>query len=53
MRRHGGAFLQQIAERSKRLQGDFEAIVAIDFAHSFNECVERAHDILGPIVTRR
>jgi hypothetical protein len=53
MQRHGNAFLQQIEERSTRLQGDFEDIVAIDFTRSFAECVERAHDILGPLVTKR
>jgi len=53
MQRHGSAFLQQIDARSKRLQGDFEDIVAIDFTRSFAECVERAQDILGPLVAKR
>jgi uncharacterized protein YdcH (DUF465 family) len=53
MQRHGSASLQQIDQRSKRLQGDFEDIAAIDFTRSFAECMKRAHDILEPIITKR
>jgi hypothetical protein len=44
---------RSIDQRSKRLQGDFEDIAAIDFTRSFAECMKRAHDILEPIITKR
>jgi len=37
----------------RRLQGDFEDIATIGFTRSFAECVERAHDILEPLLGKR
>ena len=50
MARHGATFLKRIIENADVIQADFEAIDALDFHQSFDECVEQAHRIIEPML---
>lgn len=52
MRRHGASFLHLLGKRAHLLQADFEAIDSIGFHAPFTQCLERAHDIIEPLLAQ-
>ncbi|KRI01536.1 nucleotidyl transferase AbiEii/AbiGii toxin family protein [Curvibacter sp. PAE-UM] len=51
--RHGAAFLHRLQERMALARAEFEAIDALDFQQSFDECLQQAREILGSVLKRR
>ncbi len=51
--RHGAAFLRRLQDRAELARAEFEAINALDFRQSFDECLQQAREILGPVLKRR
>jgi len=47
MIRHGAVFLKQLQADADALRKVFGMIETIDFNDSFDQCVERAHDVVG------
>jgi len=47
--RHGEAFLRRLQERAELARAEFEAIDALAFRQTFDECLQRAREILGPV----
>lgn len=46
--RHGAAFLRRLQERSELVRAEFEAIDALGFRPSFDECLLQSRNILEP-----
>jgi len=51
--RHGEAFLHRLQERRELARAEFEAINALDFRQTFDECLQQAHALLTPLLKGR
>ncbi|MFN4351540.1 MAG: nucleotidyl transferase AbiEii/AbiGii toxin family protein [Hylemonella sp.] len=51
--RHGAAFLRRLQDRAELARAEFEAIDALDFRQSFDECLQQAREILGAVLKQR
>ncbi len=51
--RHGEAFLRRLQERAELARAEFEAIDALEFRQSFDECLQQARRTLEPMLKRK
>lgn len=52
-KRHGAAFLQRLQDRAELARAEFEAIDALGFQRSFDDCLQQAKDIVGRQLKRQ
>lgn len=50
MTRHGAIFLTQLREKAERVKLEFDAINALEFKCSFEQCLEQARSIIEPLL---
>lgn len=48
--KHGEAFLKRLEQRSGLIEAEFNAIDALEFRHSFSDCLKQAKAIIKPLL---